>query len=202
MARIFLPSFRTFLLFGAAVLAPALSAGPISPISPLTQWESAAGGNDHYYRVFFDANEIQWTDAYAHAQSRGGYLATIASLEENIFLTALTFTPNGYLESWIGLTDELTEGAFVWVNDEPLNYTNWAPGEPNDDQDFGGEDYAILSPPVNPEENKPGSWNDLPNNPRRVTTWIVEWDLQPVPEPATLWTLALAAGLLLWFRRP
>lgn len=195
----FLPSFRAIVLLGATVLTPALSAGSL----PLTQWEPAAGGNDHYYQVFFDANFIQWTDAYADAQARGGYLATIMSEAENIFLTALTLTAEGYLEAWIGLTDELDEGVFVWVTGEPLAYTNWAPGEPKDDQNFGGEDYVILSPPVEQDINKPGTWNDLPNNPARVKTWIVEWDQQPasVPEPATLWTLALAAGLLFRFRR-
>ena len=199
MFRTFLPSLRALFVLTSLLFVPALSAGSL----PLTQW-AAPAGNDHYYRVFFDANYIQWTDAYADAQSRGGYLATITSKEENIFLTALTFTAQGYLEAWIGLTDEATESVFVWVTGEPLVYTNWAPGEPNDYQDFGGEDYAILSPPVEIDINVPGSWNDLPNNPARVKTWIVEWDQKPnsVPEPSTLWTLAMAAGLLFWFRRP
>lgn len=192
---------RALVLLSAAVVTPQLSAGSM----PLTQWESAAGGNDHYYQVFFDANFVQWSDASAHAQSLGGYLATITSEAENIFLTAMTFNGQAYLESWIGLTDELVEGTFVWLTGEPLIYTNWAPGEPNDYQPAGGEDYGILSPPVEIDINVPGSWNDLPNNPARVKTWIVEWDLQPltsVPEPSTLWTLALAAGLLFRFRRP
>jgi hypothetical protein len=193
-----LSSIRVCLLLAAAVLTPVLSAGSL----PLTQWDAPAG-NDHYYQVFFDANFIQWTDAYADAQGRGGYLATITSLQENVFLTSLTLTAQGYLESWIGLTDELNEGVFVWMTGEPLLYQNWAPGEPNDAWPVVGEDYAILSPPVDPELNVPGSWNDLPNNPARVKTWIVEWDQQPasVPEPATLWTLAMAAGMLLLFRR-
>lgn len=201
MLHSFISSIRAFLLLGFAVLTPMLSAASF----PLTQWESAAGGNDHYYQVFLDANFIQWTDASAHAQSQGGYLATITSEAENIFLTGLTLTAQGYLESWIGLTDELSESTFVWVTGEPLLYTNWAPGEPNDYQPSGGEDYAILSPPVEIDVNVPGSWNDLPNNPARVRAWIVEWDLRPptaVPEPSTLWTFALAVGLLFWFRRP
>ena len=123
MLRTLISSFRIFLLLGSAVLTPVLSAASF----PLTQWESAAGGNDHYYQVFLDANFIQWTDASAHAQARGGYLATVTSEAENIFLTALTLTAQGYLESWVGLTDALNEGTFVWVTGEPLVYTTGRP---------------------------------------------------------------------------
>ena len=123
-------------LLGTAILAPALSASSL----PLTRWESASGGNDHYYQVFFDANHIPWSDAYDHAQAQGGYLATIFSAEENEFIKALTLTVDGYLESWIGLTDVLKEGTFVWVTGEStIAFDNWAPNEPNNDPFFGGE---------------------------------------------------------------
>ena len=200
MLHKFLPLPRSLALLASLVLTSAISAASL----PLTQWESASGGNDHYYQVFFETDFVQWSDASADAQACGGYLATITSEAENIFLTSLTLTAQGYLESWIGLTDEADEGIFLWVTGEPLVYENWAPGEPNDAWPVVGEDYAILSPPVEIELNVPGSWNDLPDNPARVRSWIVEWDLQPltsVPEPATLWTLALAAGLFAWFRR-
>ena len=40
---------------------------------------------------------------------------------------------------WIGLNDAASEGTFAWVSGEPVTYTNWAPGEPNN---AGGEDYV------------------------------------------------------------
>ncbi|XP_052761838.1 uncharacterized protein LOC128204463 [Mya arenaria] len=33
---------------------------------------------------------------------------------------------------WLGATDEITEGEFVWnVSNQKVNYTDWGPGEPN-----------------------------------------------------------------------
>lgn len=190
-------AFRIALLLGVAFLSPKLSA------APLTQWAIADGGNDHFYQVFSRENFIQWSDASAHAQSLGGYLATLTTALENDFVRALTQSENGWLEAWIGLTDEVDEGVFLWVTGETSAYTNWYPGEPNNDPDFNGEDYAIINPPVIPPDLIGGTWNDLPNNPARVKAWVVEWQERPlssVPEPSTLWTLALALGLLTRFR--
>ena len=177
------------------LLSPALSAAPFT----LTQWTAAAGGNNHFYYVFERDDFINWTDASLAAQSFGGYLATITSAEENAFVTALTQTPSGPLESWIGFTDALLEGDFQWVTGETVNYSNWAVGEPNDDPRFAGEDYAIINPPPEPA----GTWNDLPNDPNRVRAFVIEFEQVPsdIPEPATFWTLTAAAGALLLFTR-
>lgn len=182
-------------LLAAVCLAPSLAAAPF----PLTQWTAASGGNDHFYQVFKRDNFIRWTDALADALSRGGYLATITTVAENDLITALTMTSTGPLESWIGFTDEAVEGQFQWITGEAVTFTNWATGEPNDDPRFQGEDYAIINPPPEPA----GTWNDLPNDPRRVQAWVVEWDRDPstVPEPSTFLTLAAGAALLLLRRR-
>ena len=73
-----------------------------------------------------------WADASVMAQSYGGHLATIASQEEQDFL--------GNYGGWLGLTDENVEGQWEWVTGEPVNYTNWIDGEPNDAGN--GEDYV------------------------------------------------------------
>ena len=41
---------------------------------------------------------------------------------------------------WLGLTDEFEEGNWQWVTGEPLDYTNWYEGEPNNSE--GLEHYA------------------------------------------------------------
>jgi hypothetical protein len=93
--------------------------------------------------------------ADALAFSLGGHLATITSQSENDFIYNNAIQDHngadvdGY---WIGFTDSKVEGSFVWSNGEPVTYTNWSGGEPNDADE--GEDYAEMLP-IN------GKWNDF-----------------------------------------
>ncbi|XP_012518808.1 PREDICTED: mannose-binding protein A-like isoform X3 [Propithecus coquereli] len=53
--------------------------------------------------------------------------------------------------AFLGITDEATEGQFVYLTGERLTYSNWKKDEPND---FGsGEDCVSLL--------KEGTWNDI-----------------------------------------
>jgi cysteine-rich repeat protein len=81
------------------------------------------------------------TRAAAHAactSSLGGHLVTIESAAENnfVWLEAMSFFSTS--PRWIDLSDQATEGTFVWSTGEPLTYTNWASGEPNNSS--GNED--------------------------------------------------------------
>lgn len=172
----------------------------LSPLGAVPiQWPSAAGGNDHFYEFVDTGGFIAWLDARAAAQGGGGDLVSITSAAENDFVTMLT----GGTEAYIGATDASVEGTFEWVTGELFGFTNWAFNEPNDDiapASPTGEDYSIVNPPGNPL----GTWNDLPNNPFRVTAYVVEFDTQPVPEPSTLLLLGgvLAPLLARLVRRP
>ncbi|KAM8776123.1 mannose-binding protein A-like isoform 1-T2 [Rhynchonycteris naso] len=53
--------------------------------------------------------------------------------------------------AFLGITDEVTEGQFVYVTGERLTYSNWKENEPNDHG--SGEDCVILQ--------KNGLWNDI-----------------------------------------
>jgi hypothetical protein len=171
-------------LYALVGLSP-LGAAPI-------QWTVASGGNGHFYE-FIDAGVFtSWTEAQTAAQGVGGYLATITSAAENAFIASLT----GGTESYIGATDASVEGAFEWVTAEAFGFTNWAFGEPNDDvapASPTGEDFAIINPPNNPL----GTWNDLPDQPFRVTAYVVELDTAAVPEPSTLWLFGTGAAFSL-----
>jgi hypothetical protein len=156
------------------------------------QWTAASGGNGHYYELVVASDFVAWNESAAFAQTAGGYLATITSAEENAFLTVVT----GGVEAYIGLTDEALEGTFAWVTGEAFGFSNWAFGEPNNDVAPAsplGEDYSIINPPANP----PGTWNDLPDQPLRVTAYVVEYDTAPVPEPSA--SALFASGVALAF---
>ena len=57
----------------------------------------------------------------------------------------------------IGFNDRGTEGIYVWDSTgQPLSYTNWAEGDPNDSHP--GEDYGGLTI----DEVLGGQWVDTP----------------------------------------
>ncbi|MFN6379480.1 MAG: LamG-like jellyroll fold domain-containing protein, partial [Flavobacteriales bacterium] len=88
-----------------------------------------------------------WANGSAACIANGGRLATISTVEENILIANnLTNT-----FAFFGLNDGITEGVFLYPNNEPLTYSNWAQGEPNNasnNEDFG-------------EITASGRWNDL-----------------------------------------
>ena len=121
--------------------------------------------NSRYYRSNF---RWTWTDAQAQASANGGFLATINSQGENIFIKNTMIVP----QAWIGYTDEASEGNFEWVSGEATTYTNWANGQPNDHG--GGEDYAII-------RQSSGRWNDLPISAKR--SFVMEIPCSSPPPP-------------------
>ncbi len=114
------------------------------PDPALYNYVGSVGGN-HYY---LSTNQLTWHQAQNQALANGGHLAVIPNAQTNTLLA------NALSSGWayIGFTDEVTEGTFLWVDGSPVTYTNWNAGEPNNAG--GGEDYATIA--FN------GTWNDVP----------------------------------------
>ena len=179
----------------------------------LYQWSSADGGNDHFYALTTQARE--WDAAQAEAQSYGGNLVTIGSAAENAFLVSAFLSGSDIGNTyWIGLTDEDTEGVFVWVTGEPLSYTNWNDGEPNDFAhgvlgiDSPGEDHVAINWHYahGHADGVVGDWNDLPIEGYQAGGvepyfGIIEFAPPAVPEPTSLALFGLGAGALALRRR-
>ncbi|NXX12217.1 MBL protein, partial [Podargus strigoides] len=53
-------------------------------------------------------------------------------------------------QAYIGISDEQTEGRFMYLNGETVTYTNWNAGEPNN---LKNEDCAVVQ--------ESGKWNDV-----------------------------------------
>jgi hypothetical protein len=71
-----------------------------------------------------------WPEAEAHCQQYGANLARITSKAHNdVVVTLCSHTSLG--QCWIGLTDSVEEGEFVWSDGEQLEFEAWKPGEPN-----------------------------------------------------------------------
>jgi len=106
--------------------------------------------NNHYYRVI---EPISWMDAEAQAVEWGGHLVTINDEAEELWLRNQFGTFDRF---WIGFNDRAEEGNWVWASGEPVNYTKWCLGEPNDSD--GNEDAAVMNSLTVPTRD---CWNDL-----------------------------------------
>ena len=83
------------------------------------------------------SSQLTWSQAQAEAVSVGGNLVSINDAGEETWLKSTFGTSEGF---WIGINDLATEGNFEWISGQPVTYTNWALGEPNNaggNQDFG-----------------------------------------------------------------
>lgn len=114
--------------------------------------------NGHKYII---TEQMSWRSAQELAETMGGYLVTINDEAENNWLMA-NFANENTNFLWIGLNDENQEGEFVWVNGESVTYLNWADGEPNNNPQQGGENWAVLNGKANPFGRKEGTWSDAP----------------------------------------
>ena len=108
--------------------------------------------------AYYVSDELAtWLEARDMCTAAGGHLVCIGSAAENDFITALLPPYVGEnTHVWIGFNDIDEEGNWVWVNGEPVVYTNWNAGEPNNIvwEDYGMI-YAIPGHPWN------GKWNDV-----------------------------------------
>jgi len=67
-----------------------------------------------------------WHDALSACQDRGMHVASVHSQLEHDFIYGLSY--DGHL--WIGMTDVVSEGDFVWSDGSAVDYTNWHSGQP------------------------------------------------------------------------
>jgi hypothetical protein len=93
------------------------------------------------------------TDYYTAAQvcqAWGGHLATISNKAENDFVASVC-GGNGWC--WMGLNDIGAEGFWLWINGEPVVFSYWLTGEPNNQ---GNEDCGSICATC----GQVGGWND------------------------------------------
>jgi len=131
--------------------------------------------NQQKYKLF-DLS-MTWNEAKEYCEHINGHLVTITSQEEQNYLQFLIGNGNKG-QYWIGGYKQDDEWA--WITDEKWNYSNWANGEPNNEEN----DECCIE-----IINKPfstltfGEWNDLNPSGDPGTTcdidnigFICEWD--------------------------
>lgn len=110
----------------------------------------AALGEFDGHRYYASSGTSTWSAAKLACEAVGGHLAAITSSPENDFI-ASHYSPM----AWIGTrTDLLVNNVWCWVNGEPVTYTNWASGQPDN---WNGENCVEINRPA-------GQWNDASDN--------------------------------------
>jgi hypothetical protein len=156
-----------------------------------------------------------YLNANKFAVDNGGWLWSVNSAQEMNFVIdaflparaqylAAFQTPAGFNGTpdgnfYIGFNDSeyfgASEGNFQWINGDPVTYTNWANGEPNNvgtDADPNGEDYAEIwelegARTWNDDNDRGSGLNGLPRTgrlPAGGNMAVVEF--APLPPPAHL----------------
>jgi hypothetical protein len=159
--------------------------------TPIVQWSTGAGGNDHYYQGV--CGDLRWPQARAAAEAKGGYLATSTSAAENTFIFSLIdqaqyWSPFSYgnFGPWLGgyqdpapCTGTGTEpdGCWTWVSGEAFSYTNWDSGEPNNGQNEDEHHLHFFDG----EGSRSATWNDILGSPGQIFAYLVEWNTDPNP---------------------
>merc|ERR1712098_30081 len=107
------------------------------------------------YKLFEET--LSWEDAESYCQAEGAHLASVLNQEENNFIAGLASE-----KMWLGGTDKVNEGTFVWTDGSSFSFTSWSPDNP----DNAGNQDGVTSGADN--QNclttnylEPGLWDDL-----------------------------------------
>ncbi|XP_072020401.1 macrophage mannose receptor 1-like [Amphiura filiformis] len=126
---------------------------PVTPAPPKGYCPDgwASFGTNCY---FFDSDvkRASWPESVYDCNLKyGAKLASIHSVAENNFISKNARTAFGTSSIWIGLNRN-DDGGFVWDDDSPVDYVNWANDEPNGD--MSGQNCVEMY------DNEYGQWND------------------------------------------
>jgi uncharacterized repeat protein (TIGR02543 family) len=86
-----------------------------------------------------------WQEAKVDADARGCRLAVLDTQVKIDEVTALLGSTSAWPNLWIGLTDELAEGDWRWVDDSLATATKWAMGEPDSNGGKNEDGTAIFA---------------------------------------------------------
>ena len=108
--------------------------------------------NGRCYKLI--SSYTSWFEAQDTCLAWGGQLVSVGSQQENAFVRGLGDKAS-CADIWIGYNDLAKDGQWVWADGTAGNYSNWAPGEPNECQDCCGSPEDVA------EMWADGTWNDI-----------------------------------------
>ena len=128
----------------------------------------------HYYKVYTFSGVMTWNEALAECFSLGGYLATLTSEDEHLFVAELVKSSDK--ACWLG--GHLTsDGEMKWISGESFSYTNWDDGEPSGAYSGSTEAYVgIYANDTATSYSTTGKWNDFSHCSATLKGFVCEWN--------------------------
>ncbi len=121
----------------------------------------------HYYKVF--ESKVTWHQAEEQCRQMGGMLASVKSAEANDFIVKLSQAKG----MWIGGSDEVKEGEWLWRDGSKLTYSKWASSEPDNWYD-GKEHWTVIGWPG--KRYADGKWGDTQAfSQEPIDGFVCEW---------------------------
>ncbi|KAJ8249442.1 hypothetical protein GJAV_G00234960 [Gymnothorax javanicus] len=139
----------------------------------------------HSKCYFFSTESKSWTESRSDCIKRGADLVIIESQEEQDFISRSYYSN---YDRWIGLSDTVTEGTWLWVDGSPLQGGFWRSGEPNDQHHYRGTDCAFTA-------QRQKAWIDT------NCEWFRQFISSSSAAPSQV-TAALGASQLMLFNLP
>jgi hypothetical protein len=118
-----------------APATPADAAAPPVDARPCTGTLAPGGAC-----LVFVTGPATWVDAKAACVAMAAHLAILDSAAKDSVAEALLT-----VDTFIGGTDAVTEGSFLWVDGTPVGFTNWHTGEPNNGAGAYEEDCIVVA---------------------------------------------------------
>ena len=120
---------------------------------------ACTGGDAHSMDVdgncyLFFTGPKTYNGAKTACTALSAHLVKITTASQNAIVATLTLGT----DSFIGATDAVTEGAFLWYDDTPLTFTMFHAGEPNNGAGMYQEDCLVMAGARTPAN----TWDDRP----------------------------------------
>jgi hypothetical protein len=149
----------TYSLASSVALVPLALALPPSASAQELVWRQSPVTGRWYAEATAPSS---WSGGRARALAFGADLVAVGSAAESAWLDAeFLGAISLHRFHWIGLFQDHADpgysepaGGWTWSSGEPLAFTNWAPGQPDD---VGGQDFGRSSGPASPF---PAQWAD------------------------------------------
>jgi len=152
-----------------------MSSGTIDNVRNMVTLRMAAvfKGSFDGHGYYESIDKYNWPDANDAVTQLKGNLVTINSAAENTFISTNINQHENYAS--IGLTNTGKQGGFAWVTGEPLDFTNWLPGQPDNLYGMNNPDTTIFEPYVHVNGfYSLNRWND--NGAGTVARILAEFD--------------------------